>query len=175
MIRGIAMIKSAVISGCVIAICSSIADLALVGDKLRNEVKKICAIILIIAVAVPVMKLDLKAVAGELSKEFTELSGNADAVFSMSDAVKAETERKLSEFVSSRLKSLSIIPKDISIELTVYEDNLIELERITVILSESDYDKASLVKETLVQDIPSSEISVKWEAENSAEAENRAV
>ncbi len=164
------MIKSAVISGCVIAICSSIADLAVIGDKLRDEVKKICSIILIIAVAVPLMKLDLKAVAGELSKEFTELSGNTDAVFSMSDAVGNETEKKLSEFVSSRLKSLSIIPKDIRIQLTVNKDNLIELERITVVLCESDYGKAELVKETLLQDIPTSEISVKWEVENSAEA-----
>ncbi len=154
------MLKSAILSGCVIAICSSIVDYSVISEKLRKQIMSIISLILIIVVATKLLSIDADSLANELMHEYSVEYSNGQPVPVISEAVEEETVSKLSEYLYNGLQRLGIIAQDIRIELDISSDNLIEVSKTTIVLSKADSESGDKVKSFVSNELRQGEVTV---------------
>lgn len=156
------MLKTALLSGCVLGICASLFDFAAVNEKYSKNIKQLVSLLLIIIVASALFKTDLSSVISSGKIELDDyVEPQAQSV--MSSAVSEETSKKLKEYVLSVLSCSGIYPLDVSIQLTVNKDNLIAIKEINIVLKDEDKQRAEYVREMISDEIPQGELNVKWE------------
>ena len=154
------MLKSAILSGCVIAICSSIVDYSVISEKLRKQIMSIISLILIIVVATKLLSIDADSLANELIHEYSVEYSNGQTVPVISEAVEEETVSKLCEYLYNGLQRLGIIAQDIRIELDISSDNLIEVSKTTIVLSKADNESGDKVKSFVSNELRQGEVIV---------------
>lgn len=157
------MLKSAVLSGCVIAICSSLVDFSIIHEKQRKQIMSILALILIITVASKLLHLDSDRIASELAGSYTNSFSQKNEVFAISKAVEQGTTYKLKEYLCNGLSRLGIIPLDVRIELDVSEDKLITVKKTIVVLNTADKSYVEDVKEYVQEELMQGEVLVETE------------
>lgn len=156
------MLKNALLSGCVLGVCSSLFDFSCVSEKHANQIKQIISLIFIVIIASAILKTDTDKL---LSLGTSDIIHNNEYSSVMSDAVCEQTEKNIREYILSLLSDEGINDAQISIQLTVNKDNLIELESIGVALCNEDKNKAGKVRRLVSQAVPQGELSVSWEGD----------
>lgn len=141
-------------------VCSSVFGFACEDEKFKNQIKQIVSLILIIIVASALLKFDYDELLNAVD------TGDISAVQPqnvMSKAVCEQTALSLEDYILNALSEEGIIPLDVSIQLTVSEDNLVEISSTRILLSCSDKNSTAYIRQLISQLIPQGELDVYWE------------
>lgn len=151
--------RSAFLSACVLGVCMSLFDFGGVSEKLKNQIKQISSLILIIIFASALLSFDADKLIFTAKQDL--LSDNSSQV--MSDAVLEDTKDRLEDYLLSSLSNDGINPLKVSIQLTVNKDNLVEIRLTEIVLRSTDKEKTAHTRQLVSELLPQGELDVYWE------------
>jgi hypothetical protein len=126
-------IRNAVFTACLCAIITSAVRM-ISAERLKNELRLVCALVLIICIAVQLKGEDMKLSISELN--LSDDSDYAQLSEDFSQAVVLETQHSLERTVKEKLTGQGIEVKKIGIDCTLDEYNSVEAARACIYLSE---------------------------------------
>ena len=151
--------RSALLSACVLGVCMSLFDFGGLSKKLKNQIKQISSLVLIIIFASALLSFD----ADELMFTAKQDLSSDNSLQVMSDAVLENTEDRLEDYLLSSLSNDGINPLKVSIQLTVNKDNLVEISLTEIVLRSTDKEKTAHTRQLVSELLPQGELDVYWE------------
>lgn len=167
------MIKTAVISGCIVGIAASLADVTVSG-KFRSGIRVIIALLLIVVVTGPFMKTDFKTFIAQYIDELEDIQEQRIQQ-TMSEDVMDEAENRLSQYIAAKLETAGIKPKSVSIELTVTSDGLAQVVRTDVTIEKNQIKYYDDIKRIVDNELMQGEVNVTWEEKGAEENKTEVV
>lgn len=157
------MLKGVILSGCIAGIAASLADAA-VSDKYRKQIRTILALILIIVISQPFLGVDFDALVRQYIAEFDSMTVH-ETQQTLADNVITQAETELSDYITAKLEAAGIKPLSVSIELTVTQDGLAQVERTDVVIMSEQLERYDDVKRIVAGELLQGTVNVSWEAE----------
>lgn len=166
------ILKISIFSACIIGIISSIAEIAMPNGTLRNQMKLITALILILAVFTPFMGKGF-----DIDFESLEKFSDADEYTEMTEEFKSMylnmSNEKIEETLLNLLRKENIMAKKVVIDSDYGEYNSLEVKKATVTGEYFTDSEKKAIREILKECLPNSdvEISEVTPSENSSDSE----
>lgn len=157
------MLNGIILSGCIAGIAASLADAA-VSDRYRKQIRTIVALILIIVISQPFLRVDFDALVRQYISEFESMTVH-ESQQTLGENVITQAEDNLSSYILAKLEAAGIKPLSVSIELTVTEDGLAQVERTDVVISREQLERYDDVKQIVAGELLQGTVNVSWEAE----------
>lgn len=150
-------LRTAIFSACIIGVISCMVDIAAPNGNLKNQVKTITAIILILAVFIPFVNsdFDFDFNGGESLTESDEYEAMTEE---FKDIYLGMTSDKMAEAIENLIKQQGIDTKKVVIESNYDEYNSLEAEKVTVTAENlSNADKEKITK-IINDNLPEAEV-----------------
>ena len=158
-------LKASIFAACIIGIISCMADIAMPGGRLKNQVKVITAIILILAVFLPFIdgNLDLKL---DSMESLTESDRYEDMTEEFQDMYLGMTSDKMGESIKELIRQGGIEIEKVVIVSDYGEYNSLEAQKVIITANElSDSDKEK-IKQIISENLAEVEIEFSEEQDD---------
>lgn len=151
------ILKSAILTACVVGVVSSLTDMAAPKGKLKKQFALILALVLILGIFAPFVsegfKLDLNSVEDLMeSDEYEKLNEDFEQMY-----IERSSEN-VEEVISERIKQRGITIDKIVIESELGEYNSLEIKKVMIYENGVTDMERQEIKKIIKESLPDSEI-----------------
>lgn len=130
-------IRNITLIACYLGIAISILDIMSPSEKLKKQLRFIFALVFIIAIATPILngRINLEIPAFEPIEESDEYLAVQKT---FSENVTEKFRSNIEQVIRQKLEAAEIIPKEISVNVNIDENNCISISEVKIVLAVQD-------------------------------------